>query len=77
VPAHLTAASRIIAFDPQPPLAGVRRPHAPLSGRTFLQECGVRFENTLELVKYFAALRRARRCEVLRDANVALSEALD
>src|SRR5512140_542928 len=42
------------------------------SGRAFLQEHGVRFENTPELGNYFAALRSARRCEVLRDVNVAL-----
>jgi Transposase DDE domain len=42
------------------------------SGRAFLQEHGVRFENTPELGNYFATLRSARRCEVLRDAGAAL-----
>lgn len=42
------------------------------SGRAFLQEHGVRFENTPELGNYFATLRSARRCEVLRDTNTAL-----
>ena len=42
------------------------------SGRAFLQEHGVRFENTPELGNYFATLRSGRRCEVLRDANVTL-----
>lgn len=42
------------------------------SGRAFLQEHGVRFENTPELGNYFATLRSARRCEVLRDTNVRL-----
>src|SRR5215831_1787274 len=42
------------------------------SGRAFLQEHGVRFENTPELGNYFASLRSARRSEVLRDTNVML-----
>src|SRR6516164_9235385 len=42
------------------------------SGRAFLQEHGVRFENTPDLANYFAALRSARRCAVLRDTNVTL-----
>jgi hypothetical protein len=42
------------------------------SGRAFLQEHGVRFENTPELGNYFSSLRSARRCEVLRDTNVRL-----
>lgn len=42
------------------------------SGRAFLQEHGVRFENTPELGNYFATLRSARRCEVLRDTNLRL-----
>src|SRR6266404_6005022 len=42
------------------------------SGRAFLQEHGVRFENIPELGNYFATLRRARRCAVLRDTNVTL-----
>src|ERR1700687_5962095 len=42
------------------------------SGRAFLQEHGVRFENTPELGNYFATLRSARRCAVLRDTNLRL-----
>src|SRR6266404_4491939 len=42
------------------------------SGRAFLQEHGVRFENTPELGNYFATLSSARRCEVLRDTNMTL-----
>jgi hypothetical protein len=42
------------------------------SGRAFLQEHGVRFENAPELCNYFAALRSARRCLVLRDVNRGL-----
>lgn len=45
------------------------------SGRAFLQEHGVRFENTPDLANYFAALRSPRRGEVLRDVSVALISA--
>jgi hypothetical protein len=45
------------------------------SGSGFLQEHGVRFENAPELCNYFVNLRSARRCEVVRDANVALISA--
>jgi hypothetical protein len=45
------------------------------SGRAFLQEHGVRFENTPELGNYFAALRSPRRGEVLRDVSTALLNA--
>ena len=45
------------------------------SGRAFLQEHGVRFENTPDLANYFAALRRPRRREVLRDVSMALISA--
>ena len=42
------------------------------SGRGFLQEHGLRFARTPSLVNYLAALRGARRCAVLREANLAL-----
>lgn len=42
------------------------------SGRGFLQEHGLRFENTPGHSNYFAALHSARRCEVLQDVNLAL-----
>jgi hypothetical protein len=42
------------------------------SGRAFLQEHGVRFENTPELGNYFKALRSPRRGEVLGDVSAAL-----
>jgi Transposase DDE domain len=45
------------------------------SGRAFLQEHGVRFENTPDLANYFAALRSPRRCEMLRDVSVTLISA--
>jgi IS4 transposase len=45
------------------------------SGRAFLQEHGVRFENAPELCNYFAALRSARRCVVLRDVSHGLISA--
>ena len=45
------------------------------SGRAFLQEHGVRFKNTPELGNYFAALRSARRGEVLGEVSQALIRA--
>src|SRR5260221_7458769 len=45
------------------------------SGRAFLQEHGVRFENTPELGNYFAALRSGRRRKGLPDVNVGLVSA--
>lgn len=45
------------------------------SGRAFLQEHGVRFENAPEVCNYFAALRSARRGEVIGAVNVALISA--
>jgi hypothetical protein len=45
------------------------------SGRAFLQEHGVRFENAPGLCNYFVALRSPRRCEVLRDVSLALVSA--
>jgi IS4 transposase len=42
------------------------------SGRGFLQEHGVRFENTPKLANYFAALNSPRRTDVVRDVNLAL-----
>src|SRR5512141_1201841 len=42
------------------------------SGRAFLQEHGVRFENTPGCANYFAALNSQRRCDVARDVTVAL-----
>jgi len=74
----LTTTSR--AFRPCPDFSdgdylrlGVQRVlESSESGRAFLQEHGVRFENTPELGNYFAALRSDRRGEVIRDVNVAL-----
>lgn len=45
------------------------------SGRAFLQEHGVRFENTPDLGNYFAALRSTRRCDVIGEVNRALMSA--
>jgi hypothetical protein len=42
------------------------------SGRGFLQEHGLRFENTPCLSNYFVALSSPRRREVIRDVNLAL-----
>jgi hypothetical protein len=42
------------------------------SGRGFLQEHGLRFESTPKLANYFAALNSLRRCDVVRDVNLAL-----
>lgn len=42
------------------------------SGRAFLQEHGVRFENTPRLANYFGALNSQRRGRVVRDVNLAL-----
>lgn len=47
------------------------------SGRAFLQEHGVRFENPPDSSNYFAALRSERRCAVLREVNRALMAATD
>lgn len=76
--AGLAAASPATKFCPEFPdddylKVGVQRVvESSESGRAFLQEHGVRFENTPELGNYFAALRSARRCEVLREINVTL-----
>ena len=42
------------------------------SGRGFLQEHGLRFENTPGHSNYFAALNSQRRCDVIGDVNLAL-----
>ena len=42
------------------------------SGRGFLQEHGLRFENTPGHSNYFAALNSQRRCQVIKDVNLAL-----
>ena len=42
------------------------------SGRGFLQEHGLRFENTPGHSNYFAALKSPRRCAVIREVNLAL-----
>ena len=42
------------------------------SGRAFLQEHGVRFENTPGYSNYFAALSSERRCHLLGDINLSL-----
>ena len=42
------------------------------SGRGFLQEHGLRFENTPGLATYFAALKSQRRSAVIGDVNLAL-----
>ena len=42
------------------------------SGRAFLQEHGVRFENAPGHSNYFAALNSQRRCELVGEVNVAL-----
>jgi len=47
------------------------------SGRSFLQEHGLRFPNTPDHNNYFAALRSARRGLVLGDVNRALVAAFD
>ena len=41
-------------------------------GRAFLQEHGVRFENTPRLANYFGALNSQRRGRGVRDVNLAL-----
>ncbi len=43
-----------------------------VSGRAFLQEHGVRFADPPGYSNYFAALRSARRCDLLRDLHDAL-----
>jgi hypothetical protein len=43
-----------------------------VSGRGFLQEHGLRFENTPGHSNYFAALHSPRRCALLRGVNLAL-----
>ncbi len=43
-----------------------------VSGRGFLQEHGLRFENTPGHSNYFASLHSPRRREVIRDVNLAL-----
>lgn len=47
------------------------------SGRGFLQEHGVRFENEPGCANYFAALQSSRRGAVLREVNLALVAATD
>jgi hypothetical protein len=42
------------------------------SGRGFLQEHGLRFENTPGHSNYFAALNSQRRCDLIGDVNLAL-----
>lgn len=45
------------------------------SGRAFLQEHGVRFENTPGQSNYFAALNSQRRCALIGEVNLALLSA--
>lgn len=47
------------------------------SGRAFLQEHGLRFENTPTYTNYFASLRSSRRGELAREVNLALIAALN
>ena len=47
------------------------------SGRGFLQEHGLRFENTPGHSNYFATLNSPRRCAVIGDVNIALLAAAD
>jgi len=42
------------------------------SGRAFLQEHGVRFENTPDYSNYFATLRSQRRCNLISDVSLAV-----
>ena len=42
------------------------------SGRGFLQEHGLRFDQTPSFCNYFASLRSPRRCEMIREVNLAL-----
>lgn len=42
------------------------------SGRAFLQEHGVRFENAPDHSNYFATLRSQRRCDLVRDVSLAV-----
>jgi hypothetical protein len=59
-------------------LLGVQRVlESSPSGRGFLQEHGVRFEQEPDCANYFAALKSSRRCAVLRDVNRALVAAID
>lgn len=59
-------------------LLGVQRVlESSESGRAFLQEHGLRFQNTPDHNNYFAALRSGRRCAVLRDVNAVLVRAFD
>src|SRR5207247_6965301 len=52
---------------------GVQRVlEASESGRGFLQEHGLRFENPPNYANYFASLRSPRRCELAREVNLNL-----
>jgi len=74
----LAAASKHARSCPEFPdedflLLGVQRVlELSASGRAFLQEHGVRFENTPGHSNYFAALHSPRRRDVLRDTHRAL-----
>lgn len=57
---------------------GVQRVlEASQSGRAFLQEHGLRFEQTPTHTNYFAALRSERRGELVREVNQSLIAALE
>jgi hypothetical protein len=45
------------------------------SGRAFLQEHGLRFENAPDYSNYFATLRSQRRCHLIGDVSLAVLEA--
>lgn len=47
------------------------------SGRAFLQEHGVRFENPPTCTNYFVSLRSPRRCDLAREVNLALIASID
>lgn len=57
---------------------GVQRVlEASESGRAFLQEHGLRFDNPPTYANYFASLRSPRRGELAREVNLALIAAID
>jgi len=47
------------------------------SGRAFLQEHGLRFEQSPTYTNYFASLRSPRRCDLAREVNLALLANVD
>jgi hypothetical protein len=57
---------------------GVQRVlEASESGRGFLQEHGLRFENSPSYATYFASLRSPRRCDLAREVNLSLISAVE